>query len=57
MAITFVKSLIYFTLNANVTGNPQYVFRQQLQELHSDVSLLSETHPDPHQRLFLPKTD
>jgi hypothetical protein len=50
----FHKPFKDLTFNANVIGSQQELSKQ-LQELHTDVALLSETHLKPHQRLLLPK--
>jgi hypothetical protein len=32
----------------------RYELSKQLQEQHIDVALLSETHPKPHEKFFIP---
>jgi hypothetical protein len=40
--------------NANGIWSRRYELSKQLQGLHVDVSLLSETHLKPHERFFIP---
>jgi hypothetical protein len=41
------------TFNAHCIGRQLYNFSKQLQDLHIDVALFSETHLKPHERFFL----
>jgi hypothetical protein len=40
--------------NANGITSRRYELSKQLQELHTDVTLLSETYLKPHERFFIP---
>jgi hypothetical protein len=40
-------------LNANGIYRQRYEFRKQLQDLHSDMTLLSETYLKPYTRFFI----
>jgi hypothetical protein len=42
------------TFNANGIWSQRYEFSKQLQDLHVDVALFSETHLKPHERFFIP---
>jgi hypothetical protein len=44
---------IHRPLNANVIVRQRYELSKQLQDLHVDVALFSETHLKPHERLFI----
>jgi hypothetical protein len=39
--------------NRNGIGRQRYELRKQLQNLHADVALFSETHLKPHERFFI----
>jgi hypothetical protein len=51
MAATFHRLLKF---NANGIWWWRYELSKQLQDLHIDVALLSETHLKPHKRFFIP---
>jgi hypothetical protein len=40
-------------INANDIMKQAYKISKQLQDLHVDVTLFSETHPKPRERLFI----
>jgi hypothetical protein len=40
--------------NANDISRQRYDISKHLQNLNLDVALLSETHPKPHDRFFIP---
>jgi hypothetical protein len=48
------RPLKVLAFNANGTGRKRYELSKQLQELHIDVALLSDTHLKPHERFFIP---
>jgi hypothetical protein len=55
MATKFQRPLKVIALNANGFRRQRYELRKQLQNLHVDVALFSETHLKPHERFFIPK--
>jgi hypothetical protein len=54
MAARVHKPLKVIAFNANGIGRQRYELSKQLQDLHIDVTLLSETHLKPHERFFIP---
>jgi exonuclease III len=54
MATRFHRPLKVIAFNANGIGRQRYELSKQLQELHVDVVLLSDTHLQPHERFFIP---
>jgi hypothetical protein len=42
------------TFNANGIWRQRYELSTQLQDLHTDVALVSETHLKTHERFFIP---
>ncbi|PNF22596.1 hypothetical protein B7P43_G12673 [Cryptotermes secundus] len=48
------QPLKVMAFNANGIGRQRYELRKQLQDLHVDVALFSETHLKPHERFFIP---
>jgi exonuclease III len=54
MATRVHRPLKVIAFNANGIGRQRYELSKQLQELHVDVSLCSETHLKPHERFFIP---
>jgi exonuclease III len=48
------RPLKVLAFNANGIGRKRYELNKQLQELHIDVALLSETHLKLHERFFIP---
>jgi hypothetical protein len=54
MAARIHTPLKFITYNANGISGQRYELRKQLQDLHIDVDLLSETHLTPHERFFIP---
>jgi hypothetical protein len=40
--------------NANSIWRWRYELSKQLQDLHVNLALLSETHLEPHERYFIP---
>jgi hypothetical protein len=54
MAARFHRPLKVIAFNVNGIGRQRYELRKQLQDLHIDVALLSETHLKPHERFFIP---
>jgi hypothetical protein len=53
-ATRFLRPLKVLAFNANGIGRQRYELSKQLQELHIDVALLSETNLKPHERSFIP---
>jgi hypothetical protein len=47
MAARFHRPLRVVAFNVNETARQHYKLSKQLQELHRDVALLSETHVKP----------
>jgi hypothetical protein len=54
MAARVHRSLKVIAFNANDIWRQYYELSKQLQDLHIDVALLSETHLKPHERFFIP---
>jgi exonuclease III len=54
MATRVHRPLKVIAFNANGIGRQRYELSKQLQDLHIDVALFSETHLKPHERFFLP---
>jgi hypothetical protein len=54
MAARFYRSLNVIAFNANSIGRQRYELSKQLQDLHIDVALLSETRLKHHERLLIP---
>jgi hypothetical protein len=55
MAARVDRPLNGVAFSANGIARQRYELSKQLQDLHIDVTLLSETHLKPHERLFIPK--
>jgi hypothetical protein len=54
MATRVHRPLKVLALSANGIGRQRCELSKQLQKLHIDVALLSETHLKPHERFFIP---
>jgi exonuclease III len=54
MAARIHRPFKVVTFNANGIWRQSYELNKQLQSLHIDVALLSETHLKPHERFFIP---
>jgi hypothetical protein len=54
MAARVLRSLKIIALNANGIWRRYYDLSEQLQDLHTDVALLSDTNLKPHDRFFIP---
>jgi exonuclease III len=54
MASRVHRPLRVITFNANGIGRQRHELSKQLQDLHIDVALFSETHLKPHERFFIP---
>jgi hypothetical protein len=54
MAARIHRPLKVVSFNANGIGKQSYVLSKHLQDLHIDLTLLSETHLKPHERFFIP---
>ncbi|PNF35683.1 hypothetical protein B7P43_G17443 [Cryptotermes secundus] len=54
MATRVHRPLKVIAFNANGIGRQRYELSKQLQDLHVDVALFSETHLKPHERFFIP---
>jgi hypothetical protein len=54
MAARFHRPLKVIAFNASGIGRQRYELSKQLQDLHVDVALFSETHLKPHERFFIP---
>jgi hypothetical protein len=54
MAARFHRSLEVIAFNANGIWRRCYTLSKQLQDLHIDVAVLSETRLKPHERFFIP---
>lgn len=54
MTARFRKPLKFAAFSANCVTRQHYEYSKQLQEPHTDVALLSETHFNPHERFFNP---
>jgi exonuclease III len=53
MASRVHRPLKIISFNANGIGRQRHVLSKQLQDLHIDVALFSETHPKPHEKFFI----
>jgi exonuclease III len=53
MANRIHSPLKIIAFNANGIMKQRYELSKQLQDLHVDVALLSETHLKPHERFFI----
>jgi hypothetical protein len=54
MAARIHRPLNLIVCNTNGIWRQRHELSKQLQDLHIDVALLSETHLKPHQRFFIP---
>jgi hypothetical protein len=54
MAASVHRPLKVIAFNASGTWRQRYELSKQFQDLHIDVTLLSETHLKPHEGLFIP---
>jgi hypothetical protein len=54
MAARVHRPLKATAFNANDIWGQRYEFSKQLQDLHIDVTVLSETRLTPHERFFIP---
>jgi hypothetical protein len=54
MATRVHRPLKILDFNANGIGRQRFELCRQLQDLHIDVALFSETHLKPHERFFIP---
>jgi hypothetical protein len=54
MANRVHRPLEVIAFNANGIGRQRYELSKQLQDLHIDVALFSETHLKPHERFYIP---
>jgi hypothetical protein len=54
MATRIHRPLKIIAFNANGILRQRYELSKQLQDLHIDVALLSETHFKPHERFYIP---
>jgi exonuclease III len=54
MAHTVHRSLKVIAFNANGIGRQRYELSKELQDLHIDVTLFSETRLEPHERFSIP---
>jgi hypothetical protein len=52
MATRIHRPFKFLEFNANDIGRQPYELSRQLQELHVDVDLFSETNLKPHERLL-----
>jgi hypothetical protein len=52
MATRIHRPLKVIAFNANDIWRQRYELSKQLQDLHVDVALLSETHPKSHERFL-----
>jgi hypothetical protein len=52
MATRVHRPLKVIAFNANGIGRQRYELSKQLQDLHVDVALFSETHLKPHERFL-----
>jgi exonuclease III len=55
MASRVHRPLKIIAFNANGIARQPYDLSKELQDLHVDVALFSETHLKPHERLFISK--
>jgi hypothetical protein len=56
MATRVHRPLKVLALNANSIGRQRYELSKQLQKLHVDEALFSETYLKPHERSFIPNS-
>jgi hypothetical protein len=54
MAARGHRPLKVIAFNANDIWRQRYELSKQLQDLHVDVAMFSETHLKPHERFFIP---
>jgi hypothetical protein len=54
MATRIHRPLRVIAFNANGIGRQRYEPSKQLQDLHVDAALFSETYLKPHERFFIP---
>jgi hypothetical protein len=54
MATRIQRPIKVIAFNANGTGRQRYELSKELEDLHLDVALFSETHLKPHERFFIP---
>jgi hypothetical protein len=54
MAARIHRTLEVIAFNANDILRQRYELSKQLQDLHTDLVLLSETHLKPHERFLIP---
>jgi hypothetical protein len=54
MATRFHRTLNVIAFNAKGIGRQRYELSKQLQDLHVDVALFSETYLKLHERFFIP---
>jgi hypothetical protein len=54
MGSIFPRPLKVIVFNASGIGRQRYELTKQLQDLHVDVALFSETHLKPHERFCIP---
>jgi hypothetical protein len=54
MAARIHMPLKILAFNANGIWRERYENSKQLQDLHTDVALLSETNLKPHERFYIP---
>jgi hypothetical protein len=54
MANRVHRSLKVIAFNANGISKQRYELSKQLQDLHADVALFSETHLKPYERFYIP---
>jgi exonuclease III len=54
MAPKVHRPLKFIVFNANGILRQRYELSKQLQDLHTDVGLLSDTHLKTHERFFIP---
>jgi hypothetical protein len=48
------RPLQVIAFNANAIWSQRYELNKQLQDLHIDVAVISETHLELHERFFIP---
>jgi hypothetical protein len=54
MATRVHRPLKVLAFNSNGIGRQRYELSKQLQDLHVDVALFSETHLKPHETFYIP---
>jgi hypothetical protein len=57
MAIRFHRPLNVIAFDANGIAWQRYELSKQLQDLHVDVAMFSQTHLKPHERIFISNTN